>query len=82
MTDRGEKPPTNTRVISATTTRNLIVGFVIILFVVGLGLIGWLYGVGGFAGGFICILSGVGLIGVVIFVMNGIEILSKWLDET
>ncbi len=38
------QPPTNMRELHRRTDRNLIAGGLIILFVVGGGLIGWLYG--------------------------------------
>ena len=39
MSDDKPKPPTNYRALRAITDRNLVIGFVVIVFVVGLGLI-------------------------------------------
>jgi hypothetical protein len=75
------KPPTNYRKIRAITDRNLIIGFILIILVVGVGLIGMLYGGGAVIGGLSCVLFGIGLLGVVALVMAGLGKLSEWLDR-
>ena len=74
------KPPTNYRAIRAITERNLLIGFVVIVFVAGLGLIGLFYGGGAVLGGLSCLLLGLALVGVVALVVAGLGKLSEWLD--
>jgi len=75
------KPPTNSRAIRAITERNLIIGFIIIVFVAGLGLIGLFYGGGAVVGGVSCILLALALVGAVALVLAGLGKLSEWLDN-
>ena len=75
------KPPTNYRALSATTNRNLIIGFFVILFVAGVGLIGLFYGGGGVVGALACLLPAIGLVGLVALVITGLGKLSEWLDK-
>lgn len=81
MNNDKPKPPTNYRKTRAITERNLVIGFIIIIFTVGVGLIGLLYGGGAVIGGISCILLGFGLLGVVALVMLGLGRLSEWLDR-
>ena len=81
MSDDKPKPPTNYRALRAITDRNLVIGFVVIVFVVGLGLIGLFYGGGAFLGGLSCLFLSIGLVGVVALVMLGLGKLSEWLDR-
>ena len=81
MSDDKPKPPTNYRALRAITDRNLIIGFVVLVFVVGLGLIGLFYGGGAFLGGLSCLFLSIGLVGVVALVMLGLGKLSEWLDR-
>ena len=81
MSDDKPKPPTNYRALRAITDRNLIIGFVVIVFVVGLGLIGLFYGGGAFLGGLSCLFLSIGLVGIVALVMLGLGKLSEWLDR-
>ncbi len=81
MSENKPKPPTNYRAIQAATQRNLFIGFLIILFVVGLGLIGYFYGNGALLGGLSCILLALGLLGVIALVLVGLGKLSEWLDK-
>ncbi len=75
------KPPTNYRAIRAVTERNLLIGFVVILFVAGLGLIGLFYGGGAVVGGLSCILLALALVGLVALALVGMGKLSEWLDN-
>jgi hypothetical protein len=81
MPQDNPKPPTNYRKQRFITERNLLIGFVLIIFIVGLGLIGWLYGGGAFVGGLGCIFLSLGLAGVVALVLFGLGKLSEWLDR-
>jgi hypothetical protein len=81
MPDEKPKPPTNYRALRAITERNLIIGFVVIIFVVGLGLIAAFYGGGAFVGGLGCLVLGAGLAGVVALTVIGLGKLSEWLDR-
>ena len=75
------KPPTNYRAIRAVTERNLLFGFIVIIFVAGLGLIGLFYGGGAVWGGLSCLLLGLALVGVVALALAGLGKLSEWLDR-
>lgn len=75
------KRPTNFRALRATTDRNLLIGFFVILFVIGLGLIGLFYGGGGVVGALACILVVLGMIGVLVLIIGGLGKLSAWLDD-
>jgi hypothetical protein len=75
------KPPTNYRALSKTTNRNLLIGFFVILFVAGVGLIGVFYGGGGVVGALACLIPAVGLVGVLALIMAGLGKLSEWLDR-
>ncbi|MEK6573134.1 MAG: hypothetical protein AABZ58_02300, partial [Chloroflexota bacterium] len=72
MSEDKPKPPTNYRAIRAVTERNLITGFIVILFVAGLGLIGLFYGGGAVIGGLSCVLLAAALVGVVALVLAGL----------
>jgi len=81
MQEDKPKPPTNYRAIRAVTERNLLIGFIVILFVAGLGLIGLFYGGGAVIGGLSCVLLAAALVGVVALVLAGLGKLSEWLDN-
>ncbi len=75
------KPPTNYRAIRSITDRNLLIGFFVILFVVGLGLIALFYGGGGVVGGLACIVVALGLVGLIALILAGLGKLTEWLDR-
>lgn len=81
MSEQKPKPPTNYRALRATTERNLIIGFIVIVFVIGLGLIAAFYGGGAFIGGLGCLLLGAGMAGIVALALIGMGKLSEWLDR-
>ncbi len=81
MAGTPSKPPSNYRAIRAATDHNLLIGFFIILFVIGLGLIGLFYGSGGVVGALACILVALGAIGVLALIIGGLEKLSARLDK-
>lgn len=76
-----DKKPTDLRRYQTATDRNLLIGFFIVLFLVGGGLIYLFYGVGGLSTGLLCMIGGAVLAGVVVLVAFGFEWLSKWLDN-
>ena len=63
------------------TDRNLLLGFFALLFVVGGGLIWLLYGGGAAAFGLGCMAVGAVLVGLVLFIMFGLQWLSDWLER-
>ncbi len=73
--------PTDLRRHRAVTDRNLLIGFFVVLLVVGGGLIGLAYGGGAGVTGVICIGAAALLAGLVALVMLGIGWLSQWLDQ-
>ena len=81
MSEDKPKLPTNYRALRAVTERNLLIGFIVILFVAGLGLIGLFYGGGAVVGGLSCVLLAAALVGVVALVLAGLGKLSEWLDN-
>jgi CHASE2 domain-containing sensor protein len=73
--------PTDLRRHRSTTDRNLLIGFFVVLLIVGGGLIGLAYGGGAAVTGVICIGAATMLAGLVALVMFGLERLSQWLDK-
>ena len=73
--------PTDLRRHRAVTDRNRLIGFFVVLLVVGGGLIGLAYGGGAAVTGVICIGAAAMLAGLVALVVFGIEKLSRWLDK-
>ncbi|MBM4422670.1 MAG: hypothetical protein FJ030_04665 [Chloroflexi bacterium] len=81
LEDNKPKPPTNYRRNRAVTERNLLIGFFIVVFAAGLGLIGFFYGGGAIIGGLSCALLIVALVGVVVLAVAGLGKLSEWMDS-
>jgi hypothetical protein len=75
------RPPTDLRRHQRETDRNLLIGFFLLLFGVGGGLILYFYGPGGLATGLACMAGGAVVAGLVVLVVNGLEWLSRWLDN-
>ncbi len=73
--------PTDLRRHRSITDRNLLIGFFVVLLIVGGGLIGLAYGGGAAVTGVICIGAAALLAGLVALLMFGIERLSQWLDQ-
>jgi hypothetical protein len=65
---------------SQTNTR-LIVGALALLFVVGLGLIAWLYGPGAAVTGFLCLLGAMVPIGLIWFFLFGLDLIVKRINK-
>jgi hypothetical protein len=81
MPDDPAPRPTNLRRFRSTTDRNLLIGFFVVLFVVGGGLIYLFYDWGGLATGLLCMFGGALVAGGVVLVAFGFEWVSNWLDN-
>lgn len=73
--------PTDLRRHRAQTDRNLLIGFFVILMIVGLGLIGAFYGWGALVGGGLCLGAFAAFAGLLWAIMGGLGKLSEWLDN-
>lgn len=73
--------PTDLRRFRTRSERNYLLGFFALLFIVGGALIFLFYGGGGLAAGVLCMVGGAMLVGVLVFVMFGLEWLSQWLEN-
>ncbi len=73
--------PTDLRRHRTATDRHLLIGFFIVLFSVGGGLIALFYGAGAAALGVLCMGLGALLAALVILVVLGFEWLSNWLEN-
>ncbi len=69
------------RKYASQTTVQLVAGALLLLFVVGLGLIGWLYGVGAAITGFLCLLGALVPIGLIYLAMFGLDAIVKRIDK-
>jgi hypothetical protein len=72
---------TDLRRYASQTAARLIVGALLILFVVGLGLIWWIYGLGAALMGLLCLLGALVPIGLIWFFLFGLDILVKRLNK-
>ncbi len=75
------REPTDLRRHRAVTDRNLLLGFFVVLLVVGGALIYLFYGGAAMASGLACIGAAAALAGLVALVMLGLGRLSQWLDN-
>jgi hypothetical protein len=69
--------PPDLREYAKSTNKRLIIGALVILFVVGLGLIAWLYGWAAAGMGLICILGGLAVVGLVALLFYFIGLIVK-----
>jgi len=69
------------RKYSSQTTIRLIVGALVILFIVGLGLIAWIYGPGAAVMGLLCLLGAMVPIGLIWLFLGGLDWLVKRLNK-
>jgi hypothetical protein len=69
------------RKYASQTTVRLIAGALVILFVVGLGLISWIYGLGAAAMGLLCLLGALVPIGLIWLFLGGLDWLVKRLNK-
>jgi hypothetical protein len=73
--------PTDLRAYTSQTTSRLIIGALLSLFIVGGGLIWWLYGPGAALIGLLCLFAALIPIGLVWLLMIGLDFLVKKLDQ-
>ncbi len=69
------------RKYASKTNLQLIIGALILLFVVGLGLIAWIYGIGAAGMGFLCLLGALVPIGLIALSMFGLEAIVKRINK-
>ena len=69
--------PRDLRKYAAKTTINLVIGGVLVLLVVGLGLIALIYGSPAALVGFICILGGLAVVGLITLAVFGLDYFLK-----
>ncbi len=69
--------PRDLREYANTTTKRLAIGAVALLLVVGLGLIAWLYGWTAALLGLVCMLGGLALVGLILFIFYIIGLIVK-----
>jgi len=72
---------TDLRGYASQTTVRLIIGALLLLFIVGMGLVWWLYGFGAAIMGFLCLLGALLPIGLIWFFIFGLDLLVKKLDK-
>lgn len=73
--------PRDLRKYASNTTAQLIIGGLLLLFVVGLGLIAWIYGARAALLGLICILGGLAVIGLITFFVFGLDVIIKKINK-
>jgi magnesium-transporting ATPase (P-type) len=69
------------RKYAAQTNVQLFGGALLVLFLVGLGLIAWLYGPGAALMGFLCLLGALVPIGLIAFFMFGLDLIVKRINK-
>jgi hypothetical protein len=72
---------TDLRGYASQTTVRLIIGALLLLFIVGMGLVWWLYGLGAAIMGFLCLLGALLPIGLIWFFIFGLDLLVKRIDK-
>jgi hypothetical protein len=68
---------TDLRKYASSTNKRLIIGALVLLFVVGLGLIAWVYGPSAALTGLLCMLGGLIPIGLIALIMYVIGVIVK-----
>jgi len=69
------------RKYTSQTNIQLIVGALALLFIIGLGLIAWLYGVRAALMGFLCLLGALVPIGLIAFFLFGLDMIVKRINK-
>lgn len=69
------------RKYASQTNVQLIGGALLILFIVGLGLIAWLYGLGAALTGFLCLLGALVPVGLIALFMFGLDAIVKRINK-
>ncbi|MBI5082230.1 MAG: hypothetical protein HZB17_13155 [Chloroflexi bacterium] len=77
-----QKPPTDYRRTNYSILRNIVIGFAVVIFLVGAIFIPYSYGWLGLAGGMACIFVAIIPIGATVLAVVGIDKLSKWLEDS
>jgi hypothetical protein len=72
---------TDLRKYSSQTLVRLAVGALLILFIVGLGLIAWVYGLAAALMGFLCLLGAMLPVGLIWLFLGGLDWVVKKLDK-
>lgn len=73
--------PRDLRKYASKTNIQLAVGGLLLVFVVGVGLIALIYGPGAALMGFLCILGGVILIGLIVLLVFGLDVILKRINK-
>jgi hypothetical protein len=73
--------PRDLRKYASRTNIQLAVGGLLLVFVVGVGLIALIYGPGAALMGFLCILGGVILIGLIALLVFGLDVILKRINK-
>jgi len=69
------------RKYTSQTNVQLIAGALVLLFIVGLGLIAWIYGIGAALMGFLCLLGALVPIGLIALLLFGLDVLVKRINK-
>lgn len=69
------------RKYASQTNVQLIAGALLLLFIVGLGLIAWLYGPGAALMGFLCLLGALVPIGLIVAFLFGLDVIVKRINK-
>jgi magnesium-transporting ATPase (P-type) len=69
------------RKYTSQTNVQLAAGALTLLFVVGLGLIAWIYGTGAAVMGFLCLLGALVPVGLIVLLMFGLDIIVKRINK-
>ena len=69
------------RKYASQTNVQLIAGALLILFIIGIGLIAWLYGVQAAVMGFLCLLGALLPIGLIAFFLFGLDAIVKRINK-
>ena len=69
------------RKYASRTNFQLIIGALVLLFVVGIGLIAWIYGIGAALMGFFCLLGALVPIGLIVLSLNGLDAIVKRINK-
>lgn len=73
--------PRDLRKYASRTNIQLIVGGLLLVLIVGVGLIAIIYGPGAALMGFLCILGGVILIGLIVLLVFGLDVILKRINK-
>jgi magnesium-transporting ATPase (P-type) len=69
------------RKYASQTSVQLIAGAIVLLFVVGLGLIAWIYGPGAAVMGFLCLLGAMVPVGLIVLALFGLDVIVKRINK-